>query len=111
MQNYEEFLNEIGYKHQIHDFIFESKDNFVYVTKEDNGYHEIAICPRKYFDRWAISRHIKFTLMVENWNGEYGWTKERVKENFLNNMADAELLCKLIPARMFEEKSIRITLM
>jgi len=84
---------------------YSNSNVYIDVCEQEDGYHEFAMCPKENFDRWANSRHINWKLMVANYTEEKkcGWTQEKVKEDFKQNVKDSEWFCDTVPSRMFDK--------
>jgi hypothetical protein len=84
---------------------YSNRKCYIQVCEMEDGYHEFSMCPKKHFDKWANSRHIKWRLMVENYNEEkgYGWTAEDVEKDFRQKVKDAVWFCRKIKPRMFNQ--------
>jgi hypothetical protein len=106
-KSYHVFLLSMGYKLDWTSCLtvlqYSNDDTYIEVLEKEDGYHDFAMCPKKCFDKWGNSRHIKWRLMVENCTEEkpWGWTSGKVKEDFEKNVNDAQWFCFTVPERMF----------
>ena len=73
----------------------------VYVDKRIS--YTAHFCPKEHFDRWANSRHISFPIYREKSpEDEHGWTRYGILKHIKEKIVDSELLCDIIPGRMFD---------
>jgi len=106
--DYKEELKNLGFKKDYDDHgiaTFSNDKILIRVIEREDGYHECEACPREVFDRWANSSHIKWRIMVANYDPstKCGWRPVEVQADFIQKVQDALWFAYNLPGRMFDK--------